>query len=123
MFADLPTLWRIRPFRYLLIARTVSNIGNAVAPIALAFGVLELPGSSASSLSFVTASSMVPIVLFLLVGGVVADRFGRALLVGATDVIGSVSVAVMAALFISGHASVLLLCILAAIFGLLNALW
>jgi hypothetical protein len=71
---DLKTLWKIKRFRILLTARTLSNIGNGMSPIAMAFGVLSLPGSNASSLSWVTASHMVPIVLFLLLGGVVADR-------------------------------------------------
>jgi MFS family permease len=79
---DLKKLWKIKRFRVLLTARTLSNIGNGMSPIAMAFGVLSLPGSNASSLSWVTASHMVPIVLFLLLGGVVADRMGRARVVG-----------------------------------------
>ncbi|MGC8146202.1 MFS transporter, partial [Salmonella enterica] len=34
-------------FRWLLAARTTSIVGNAVAPIALAFAVLDLTGSAA----------------------------------------------------------------------------
>ena len=89
MLHDLKTLWKIKRFRVLLTARTLSNIGNGMSPIAMAFGVLSLPGSNASSLSWVTASHMVPIVLFLLLGGVVADRMGRARVVGYADIIGS----------------------------------
>lgn len=39
-----------RQFRALFSARTISVVGNAVAPVALAFGVLGLHGGSATSL-------------------------------------------------------------------------
>ena len=123
MFDDLKTLWKIKRFRILLTARSLSNIGNGMSPIAMAFGVLELPGSTPSSLSWVTASHMVPIVLFLLLGGVVADRMGRARVVGVTDVLGSLVVATSGVLFLTDHATVPLLCVNAFIFGTLNALW
>lgn len=123
MLHDLKTLWKIKRFRVLLTARTLSNIGNGMSPIAMAFGVLSLPGSNASSLSWVTASHMVPIVLFLLLGGVVADRMGRARVVGYADIIGSFVVATSGVLFLTGHATVPLLCVNAFIFGTLNALW
>jgi predicted MFS family arabinose efflux permease len=43
--------------------------------------------------------------------------------VGTTDIIGSVFVGASALLFLSGHATVLLLCAIAAVIGVLNALW
>ena len=123
MFRDLPALWKIKRYRFLLTARAISNIGNGMSPVALAFGVLGLPGSTPASLSLVTTAQMVPIVVFLLIGGVVADRFGRAQVVGTTDIIGSVFVGASALLFLSGHATVLLLCAIAAVIGVLNAMW
>ena len=123
MLLDLKTLWKIKRFRILLTARTLSNIGNGMSPIAMAFGVLSLPGSNASSLSWVTASHMVPIVLFLLLGGVVADRMGRARVVGVTDIIGAFVVATSGVLFLTDQATVPLLCVNAFVFGILNAMW
>ena len=123
MLHDLKTLWKIKRFRILLTARTLSNIGNGMSPIAMAFGVLALPGSNASSLSWVTASHMVPIVLFLLLGGVVADRMGRARVVGVTDIIGAFVVATSGVLFLTDQATVLLLCVNAFVLGILNAMW
>ncbi|MFZ9541630.1 MAG: MFS transporter, partial [Ilumatobacteraceae bacterium] len=123
MLNDLRLLWANRRYRYLFLARFVSNIGNGMSPIALAFGVLSLPGGDATDLSYVTTSRMIPVVVFLLVGGVVADRFGRAQLVGGTDVIGALVVGASGLLFIFHQASVLLLCISGAMFGALNALW
>jgi len=123
MKKELSELWKIREFRHLLIARVISNLGNGITPIALAFGVLSLPGADAGSLSLVTTSNMVPLVLFMLIGGVAADRFGRTHLVGVTDIIGSVFVAISAFAFISSHASIPLLCFNGFVFGVLNALW
>ena len=123
MKKELSELWKIREFRHLLIARVISNLGNGITPIALAFGVLSLPGADAGSLSLVTTANMVPLVLFMLIGGVAADRFGRTHLVGITDIIGSVFVAISAFAFISGHASIPLLCFNGFVFGVLNALW
>ena len=67
-------------YRRLLVARTVSNLGNGIAPIALAFGVLALPGATPTSLSLVLAAQAVPLVVMLPIGGVIADRLeiGRA---------------------------------------------
>ena len=123
MFQELRQLLAIRRYRLLLVARFVSNIGNGMAPIALAFGVLSLDGADAGSLSLVTTAQMIPLVAFMLIGGVAADRFGRSQLVGSTDVIGSVVVAISAIAFITGNASVPLLCVNGFIFGVLNALW
>lgn len=70
-------LLRDRPFALLLTARTLSMLALAFAPVALAFGVLDLPGASATTLSTVLAAESIALVLFTLVGGVVADRYPR----------------------------------------------
>jgi hypothetical protein len=49
MKKELSELWKITEFRHLLVARVISNFGNGIAPIALAFGVLSLPGADAGS--------------------------------------------------------------------------
>lgn len=116
-------LWAIRDFRALLLSRIVSNVGNGMAPVALAFGVLDMPDGDAGSLSIVTGAHMVPLVLFMLVGGAVADRFGRARLVGSCDIIGSLFVAVSALSFLTDHPSIPLLAFNGFVFGILNAIW
>ena len=116
-------LWGNRQYRKLFAARTISNIGNGIAPIALAFGVLDLPGATPVSLSIVLAAQAVPLVVMLPVGGVVADRLGRARVIAVTDIILSAFVFVVAALFITGTATVPLLVGLSFIMGILNGLW
>ena len=62
-----------RQFRLLLAGRTISMAGSAMAPIALAFAVLDLTGS-VSDLGLVLAARQIPTVAFILFGGVWADR-------------------------------------------------
>jgi len=123
MLADLKRLWLVPAFKTLLIARIISNFGNGLGPIALAFGVLGLEGATASSLSIVMAAQMGPMVLFMLFGGVVADRFPRAMVVGVSDVLLSGFVIANGVMLINGSATVLSLAVIAFISGTVNAVW
>jgi len=60
---------REREFRLLFAGRTVSLLGNAIAPVALAFAVLDLTGSK-TDLGLILAAREIPLVVFLLAGGV-----------------------------------------------------
>jgi MFS family permease len=110
-------------YRRLFTARTISNLGNGISPIALSFGVLALPGATASTLSLVLAAQAIPVVLLLPVGGVIADRLGNARVIGVTDVLMSLVVAAEAFLFITDQVSIPILVVLAALSGVLIALW
>lgn len=123
MWHDLRSLGSSPRVRRLFIARFVSNVGNGISPVALSFGVLSIPGAGATELSIVTAAQMVPIALFMLAGGVVADRADRARVVGITDIVGAFIVAWTAVMLITGTATVPLLCVAGAVYGTLNALW
>ena len=123
MFADLKKLWLIPAFRTLLIARIISNIGNGLGPIALAFGVLSLEDATPTSLSIVMAAQLGPMVVFMLFGGVLADRYPRALVVGTSDVFLSGFVVANGIMLINGSATVMSMAIIAFISGSLNALW
>ena len=123
MFADLKKLWLIPAFRTLLIARIISNIGNGLGPIALAFGVLSLEGATPTSLSIVMAAQLGPLVVFMLFGGVLADRYPRALVVGTSDIFLSGFVVANGIMLINGSATVMSMAIIAFISGSLNALW
>ena len=118
---DVRELTRHTGFAKLALARFISNCGNGITPIAMSFGVLGLPGGSASQLSLVLGSQMIPLLLFMLFGGVVGDRYKRNKIVGGTDIIGSLFVLVSASSFIFGFVSIPLLCVMGALFGFLNA--
>ncbi len=92
-----------REFRLLFAGRVVSFVGNAMAPIALAFAVLDLTGSK-SDLGFVLAARQLPQVLFLLAGGIWADRLPRHRVMVASNLASGASQAALAALLLSGHA-------------------
>jgi MFS family permease len=66
---------------------------------------------------------LAPIVAFMLIGGVVADRFPRALLVGVGDVVLSGFVVLNGIMFITGTATVVSISVIAFIGGTLTALW
>ena len=59
-------------------ARFISNFGNGMGPVALAFGVLHLRNGSPSILGLVLASATIPMLIMSPFGGVIADKFGRA---------------------------------------------
>jgi predicted MFS family arabinose efflux permease len=96
------TLLRDRRFTLLLAARTISVLGSAFAPVALAFGVLGLPGASATTLSFVLTSQALPMVAFMLFGGVIADRMPRNRVMMAGEWANAVAFALLAAMMLTG---------------------
>ena len=110
-------------YRRLFASRLISNIGNGVAPIAIAFGVLALPDGSPTGLSIVLAAQAVPLVLILPIGGVIADRVGRPRMIALCDMILAVVVAIEGLLFLTGTASVPALAVLGILAGTLNGLW
>jgi MFS family permease len=110
---------RERDFNLLFLGRTVSLFGSALAPIALAFGVLDI--GSASDLGFVMAANFLPTVVFLLVGGIWADRLPRHHVMVASDALGGAAQATIAVLFLTGRVEIWHLIALTAIRGAASA--
>ncbi|MEP6909501.1 MAG: MFS transporter [Actinomycetota bacterium] len=105
-----------RDFRFLFLGRTTSFIGSAFANVALAFAVLELTGSKAD-LGYVLAARSIPQVVFLLVGGIWADRLPRHFVMVTANVVSGLSQGAIAVLLLSGHAKVWHLMVLGAVNG------
>jgi len=96
---------RDRNFRLLFAARGISYVGTYLAPIAVAFAVLDL-GGSATEVGLSFAAWTIAQVSTLAFGGVVGDRFPRRLVMIASDA-GSFAVrTAMGVLLVSGHAHV-----------------
>nr|WP_063792291.1 MFS transporter [Nonomuraea pusilla] len=114
-------LLRDRRFALLMSARTISVLGTAFAPVALAFGVLALPGADASTLSVVLTAQSLPLVVFLLVGGVIADRFPRHLVMTAGESINALSYFALAAMLLTGWTPLPALATAAAVSGIATA--
>lgn len=111
---------RDRQFAWYYASRTTNTLGNMMAGVALAFAVLDLT-KSASALGQVLAASTIPMVVFLLFGGVIADRFPRAVVLQLSNIASGVTQAVVAYLVISGRAELWMLIALEAVHGLVAA--
>ena len=111
------------PQRILILARTVSILGNFAAPIALSFAVLAVaPGPDAAPrLALVLATAAVPQLLFLIVGGVAADRGHRRLLAVGGETGAGLAEAASAALLLTHMATAGALAGLAAARGAFSA--
>ncbi|UNS98576.1 MFS transporter [Streptomyces tubbatahanensis] len=77
---------RHRDFRLLFTGRALSLLGDAVVPTALSLAVLRATGSTAA-LALVLGCAMLPKLLLLPVGGVLADRFRARTLALTTDLV------------------------------------
>jgi MFS family permease len=105
-----------RNFFLLLTCNVVSVLGTAIAIVAVPFAVLAI-GGTAADVGYVTASATVPMVAFLLWGGVVADRLPRHRVMVAANVIQALAQAFSAILVLTGQATVWELMALAAARG------
>jgi len=112
---------RVQPFRLLLAGRVTSFLGNAVAPIALAFAVLDLTGS-VSALGVIVGVRSAAQVLMLLFGGVLADRLPRPVVLVGSSVLSGLTQAAVAALVLSGADTVAWLLALSLLNGALSGL-
>ncbi|WP_063770205.1 MFS transporter [Streptacidiphilus melanogenes] len=107
---------RHRPFRLLVAGRAANMLGNGVAPIALAFAVLGITGS-VTQLGVVVAARTLFNVVFLLFGGVVADRMPRGLVLVGSSVLSALSQGLVATLVLTHEATVPRLLVLSALNG------
>ena len=111
---------RHKPFRYLAGGRVVTMLGNAIAPIALAFAVLDLTGS-VRDLGLVVGARSLMAALFMVFGGVVADRLPRHLVLVVSSVLAAASQATVAALVLTGAATIPWLVALSAVNGIVGS--
>lgn len=107
---------RIRDFALLWAGAAVSLAGDGVYVVALAWQVYAL-SDSPTALSLVGVAWTLPIGLFVLVGGVVSDRFERRRIMIAADLVRAAAAAGIAALSLSGAIELWHLIALAAVFG------
>lgn len=120
-----------RDFTRFFIGYTTSLLGSSMAPVAVAFAVLDGSGAGAATgagaghgsgsgtdLGWVMAARILPVVLVLLAGGVIADRLGSRRLMLGTDVLRGLVQALFAALLAAGHAPVWVMVVLVAVWGI-----
>ena len=107
---------RDRNFRLLFAGRAISYVGTYLAPIAVAFAVLDL-GGSATEVGLSFAAWTVAQVATLAFGGVIGDRFPRRLVMISSDVSSTCVRTAMGVLLVTGHAHVWELIALQALGG------
>lgn len=105
-----------RNFRWFFLARAITMITGSMSSIALAFAVLEID-NDARSLSVVLAAFTISNIVFVLFGGVIADRLPRALIIQACYVVDILSIGTIAALLFTGTATVPLIAVLSVVNG------
>ncbi|MFF8784614.1 MFS transporter [Streptomyces sp. NPDC015125] len=108
--------WAGRNYLLLTGATVIANLGSSGALIATAFAVLAA-GGSATDVGLVAAARTVPLVLFLLIGGAVADRLPRHRVMVAANVLSCVSQGLFALLVLAGEPRLWQLAVLAALGG------
>ena len=108
--------WTGRNYGLLTTAAVITGLGANGALIASAFAVLEA-GGDGGDVGLVAASRTLPLVVFLLIGGAVADRLPRHRVMVAANALNCLSQAVFAALVLAGHPQLWQMMLLTALGG------
>jgi MFS family permease len=107
-------------FRNLWLAQATSVMGDSIVIVALALFVTDLTGNP-TDVGLVLGAQMVPLVAFLLIGGVWADRLPRARVMVTTDVVRAVLHTLLAVLIFTDAVEVWHLVVIEAGFGTAEA--
>jgi MFS family permease len=107
-------------FAWYYAARVASMIGSMMVSVALAFAVLSI-SDSASAIGIVLAANTIPMVLFLLFGGVIADRFPRTLILRLCAVVSALTQGLVAFLVITDIAQLWMVICLEVVNGTVTA--
>ena len=110
----------VRRFVLLVSGQTISMLGSAMAPIALAFAILSLTHSP-RDLGIVLAVRSLSIVVFLLLGGVVSDRLPRNVVMVGSCVLAGLAQSAVAGLLLAGSAHLVVLALLQLVNGAASA--
>lgn len=109
-----------RAFRLLWIGQTVSSAGNALILVGMSFAILDV-GGNAGDIGIVAAIQIVSRIVFVLAGGVWADRLRRQVVMMISDTLRAAVEAVLGVLLLTGHCHVWEIAVGGAIFGAATA--
>ena len=107
---------RDRDFAHFFAGYATSLLGTSMSALAVSFAVLD-DGGTASDLGVVLAAGIVPQVLFMLGGGVLADRLGRRPVMLSADATRCAAQAVLAGAVLAGHPALWVFVLLATVRG------
>ena len=111
---------RHRDFRLLWVGQTLSMLGSFVSNVAFPFQLLQL-GGSALELGTLIAIFSAANLVFLLLGGAVADRVPRRTLLIVTEIAEGIVMAIVAALGLAGSLQIWHLYVAMVVFGIASA--
>jgi MFS family permease len=114
---------RLRQFRRLFAGQAVSVLGDAVAPVALAFAVLDELHGTPAQLGFVLAAQTLPMAALILAAGVWADRLNRRTVMLVSDAGRAAVQATLATLLITGAAELWHVIALVVLYGIFDAVF
>jgi len=104
-----------------LVGFATSLVGDQVYFVALAWAATQV--AEPAQVGLVLAAGSVPRLVLLLVGGVLADRWGAKRLMIGSDVVRSAVMATAALLLVTTTPTVVLLVVVAVVFGVVDALF
>ena len=107
---------RSRSFRLLWLGQSVSLIGDALVIVAIGLFVTRLTGDP-GDVGVVLAAYSVPLVLFVLLGGVVADRLPRQWVMVAADTVRGTVHLTLAVLIVTGWVRIWHMVVIGVVFG------
>ena len=116
---DLRAVLRHREFRLLWLAASASRLGDQIVFIALALYVTDI--GTPSDVGIVLAANAIPLVLFVLIGGVWADRLERHRVMIVADVVRAVLHGTLAVLIFIGPVPIWAIAVIEAAFGTAEA--
>lgn len=111
---------REQSFRLLFTSQLLSAVGDTMASVAVPFAIIAL-GGGAGDIGLVLGARAVPLVLFLLVGGVWADRISRRTVMIASDVVRAACQATFAAILFLGVGGVWAIVAITFVYGAAEA--
>lgn len=113
---------RNRAFVWMWLGQTVSGLGNGIYAVGLAWAVYSVTGSAAD-MGFIMAVNALPQLLFLFLGGVLADRYSRSNVLRASDAAAGCVTLVMTLLAIAGKPALPELAVCAFLLGSATAFY
>jgi MFS family permease len=116
-----PKAWEIRNYRIYFLGCVVSVPGSWMQMTAQAWLVLKLTDSPLA-LAIVASLQFLPVMLFSLLGGAMADRFPRRNLMFITQSLGAAQALLLGVLTMTGTVSIWHVYVLAITLGMINAL-
>jgi MFS family permease len=96
----------IRDFRLLLADRVIAPASFAFSIVGVSFAVLDATHGSTSVLSYVLAAQIAPSIVFVLLGGVIADRVAPQRVIVAGNLLMAVGEGTFGIIVLAGHPAV-----------------